>query len=136
VDALVQARPVLASRHGAVPEPEPPAPAWRPSGLDHLAALHLRYCSEEAVMLSELGVLRARLDGASRDLWLHYLAGLVAPSQLRERCDALLAEVEGREQDLRDLRAAIRGVGEEIAAAIDPRERELVASGVVDDPSA
>jgi hypothetical protein len=89
--------------------------------LIHLLELRTRYRHEEGLMRNNLTALQAALEDRSRRLWHHLASGEASPANLRTRCDELVEQVETAERDLADVRMAIEGVGEEIAALLAAR---------------
>jgi hypothetical protein len=108
------------------------APGGDGAGLDSLAGqlslincldLRARYRAEEVAMHGQLRSMQADLEATSRQIWHHLASGEPAPASLRSRCADLVAAVEALERDLADVRLAIEGVGEEIAALLARRLR-------------
>lgn len=122
---LLSSERTLRRQHAATasaPHAEPRAGgAPVESNLLHLLDLRARYLAEEVHMRNNLCAVQAALEDRSRKLWHHLAAGQASPASLRERCDALVVQVEHAERELADVRMAIQGVGEEIAALLAVR---------------
>lgn len=76
-------------------------------------------------MVRELDALHDELERLGNELCSHYLSGLAAPTELRSRCDHLVAHIEDLERDLVDARAAILGTGEEIEQLLARQNTDL-----------
>jgi len=123
---LLQPSPLLARHAASTGYDQPPVAPARSDcelGLLHLLDLRRRYRHEAQRMRDDLQALQAELEAASRELWHHLARGQGAPTELRTRCDDLVAAVEAAERDLADAHLAIESIGQEVMAVVAQRQR-------------
>lgn len=117
------ARHAAAAAPSGYDQPHTPARSECELSLLHLLDLRRRYRDEAERMRVDLRDLQHELESSSRELWHHLARGQGAPSDLRTRCDDLVAAVEIAERDLADVHLAIEGIGQEVMTMVAARQR-------------
>jgi hypothetical protein len=84
---------------------------------ERLEDLRLRYRREEISLQTALRAAESLLEHWTRELWEERHPGVVpGPFLLRRLAEEVGRQVEALQRDLADVRAALRGAGEELEA--------------------